>query len=237
MLESSSPDTSGLWPGQRRSPWLLDTPTPSAADIALFYQLDWGDKISRGAGIYDLTGGGTQDDGGDDGVSLVLNRARYPRLTQWFETLKQHFASLPDLETRIEREDERGVEDLMQRLQACSQGPRLDHGNRNEGSDEAERPIPMIPTPARPHTVLDARNGLVPGVLVSVAPDDTGRNDPTSGTLLALSPEEVVIAPTDIVNDEQGQAGRPREARVKVRVHFPRIGFVARPLARSPLKL
>jgi hypothetical protein len=43
---------------------------------------------------------------------------------------------------------------------------------------------------------------------------------PTIGTLVALSPEEVVITPAPL-------EGKP--ARVDVRVHFPRLGFVVRP--------
>jgi hypothetical protein len=40
---------------------------------------------------------------------------------------------------------------------------------------------------------FDQKLGLLPGVQVRVAPDDTGWDDPTLGALVALSPEEVVI--------------------------------------------
>lgn len=43
---------------------------------------------------------------------------------------------------------------------------------------------------------------------------------PTIGTLVALSPEEVVITPRKL-------EGEPAE--VDVRIHFPRLGFVVRP--------
>ena len=53
---------------------------------------------------------------------------------------------------------------------------------------------------------------------------------PTLGTLLALSPEEVVIKPAELDGEGEGSvlgAGGP----VDVRVHFPRLGFVVRPTA------
>jgi len=46
---------------------------------------------------------------------------------------------------------------------------------------------------------------------------------PTLGTLLALSPEEVVIKPAKL------EAGGGGQGLVDVRVHFPRLGFVVRP--------
>ena len=50
----------------------------------------------------------------------------------------------------------------------------------------------LLPTPAPQHVEFDRKLGL-PGVRVTVAPDDTGRDDSTLGTLVALSPEEVII--------------------------------------------
>ena len=48
----------------------------------------------------------------------------------------------------------------------------------------------LLPAPA---PLEFDRKLLLPSVQVRVAPDDTGRDDPTLGTLVALSPEEVVI--------------------------------------------
>lgn len=42
---------------------------------------------------------------------------------------------------------------------------------------------------------------------------------PTIGTLVAMSPEELVIKPIEL----------EKPATVDVRIHFPRVGFVARP--------
>ena len=72
------------------------------------------------------------------------------------------------------------------------------------------------------HVEFDRKLGLLPGVQVSVAPDDTGRDGPTLGTLVAQSPEEVVIQSWEIEGEEK------RDGRVSVRVHFPRLGFVVR---------
>lgn len=63
--------------------------------------------------------------------------------------------------------------------------------------------------------------------MISIAPDDTGRDDPTIGTLLATSPEEIVIKPV----------GLEKPATVDVRIHFPRLGFVARPHKTVDAKL
>lgn len=192
--------------------WIFDGPSPSTADIALWYQLDWAEKISRGQGIADLTGGGTQD-GEGEGIQSVFNAERYPQLTAWFERVERHFDALPDTETRVERVDDAGRERVLTNLR------------QSRCADEEK--IPLITTPAAPHAALDARIGLVPGVQVSVAPDDTGRESPTVGTLLALTPEEVVVAP---------QAIDGRAARVgRVRIHFPRVGFVVRPMDRQRL--
>lgn len=189
--------------------WVFDGPSPSAADVALWYQLDWGEKISRGEGIEDLTGGGTRD-GDGEGISSVFNVDRYPGLTAWFERFKTHIEGLLSLETRVERGDSAGIARVLETL---------------KDAPLSREPV-LLPTPARPHSSLDARNGLVAGAKVSVAPDDTGRGSPTEGTLLAIGPEEVVISP-----DKIGDGPRVGE----VRIHFSRIGFVVR--SRGAAKL
>ncbi len=193
--------------------WIFDGENPSAADIALWYQLDWGEKISRGQGIENLTGGGTAD-GDGEGLGSVLNEGRYPGVMAWFERVKEYFERLPNTEMRIEKEDEVGLADTMDRLKTVN--------------SIIEDEVPLIPTPAGPHASLDERNGLVAGAEVSVAPDDTGRDSPTIGTLLAITPEEVVIQPKRIGD---GPMAGP------VRVHFPRVGFVVRPVARTTARL
>ncbi|RVX65885.1 hypothetical protein B0A52_10249 [Exophiala mesophila] len=190
--------------------WLFHTATPSAADVALFYQLDWAEKISRGEGVGDLTGGGTVD-GSGEGIAVVFNAERYPNLSEWFRRFSQYLGNLPSTETRIERNDENGIRQILAELKLTSL------------SEE----VTILPTPAPPHTALDTRNGMKPGSLVSIAPDDTGRGNPTTGNLLAITPEEIVISPSGI--------GSQRPAVGEVRVHFPKVGFVVRPLSQAQL--
>jgi hypothetical protein len=137
-------------------PWIFSTPHPSLADISLYYQLDWGQDIAAGRGIENLTGGGTKDTN-SEGASSVFNAARYPALFKWYMSMKQYFASLPSTETRA---SDTGA--AMQQLK--------------EYKPEKWRSV-VLPTPAKPHFDLDRKTGLVPGVKVSVAPDDTGRDE------------------------------------------------------------
>lgn len=81
----------------------------------------------------------------------------------------------------------------------------------------------LVRTPNKVHAELSQQTGLLPGAKVSIAPDDTGRDNPTIGTLIALSPEEVVIKPEKL----------EQKAAMEVFIHFPRLGFVIR-IQRSP---
>lgn len=188
------------------TPWVFDTPSPSHADVALFYQLDWAEKISRGEGMYDLTAGETTEDHGE-GMSLVLRQNRYPGVWRWFYGMKKHIASLPISEqTRIERDQGSRVQSIVHEIAGLHLGD-----------------TPMLGTPTEPLTELDERNGLKIGARVSVAPDDTGRGHPSIGTLIALSAEEAVIDP----DRSEGVSRLPID---ELRVHFPRIGFVVKPV-------
>jgi len=189
--------------------WVFDGASPSAADLALWYQLDWGEKISRGEGIEDLTGGGTRD-GYGEGIGSVFNGKRYPGLTAWSERFKAHIDGLSSLETRVEKGDDEGITRVLEKVKTA----RL------------RKETPLVPTPAGPHELLNKRNGLVAGTQVSIAPDDTGRGSPTEGTLVAITSEEVIISPRRIGNGPS--VG-------EVRIHFPRIGFVVRPIGTAKL--
>lgn len=202
---------SQLAEGGEGLPWLFATERPSLADVSLYYQLDWGNDIAKGKGIENLTGGGTKDMDGE-GAASVFNRERYPVLWSWYQRMRQFIASLPDVETRIERSDEAAVKKAIEALKGY---PKL-------GAEC------MIRTPAGQHAELDSKTGLTigQGLKVSIAPDDTGRDDPTIGTLVGLNPEEVVIEPVKLDG---------KEAVVDVAVHFPRIGFVIRPVREAKL--
>ncbi|KAH0827251.1 hypothetical protein AYO21_09098 [Fonsecaea monophora] len=200
-----------LLSGDQTKSWLFGTDLPSVADLALWYQLDWGEKISRGEGIDNLTGGGTSD-GDGEGMGAVFNKDRYPGLFSWFERFKTYVKGLPSVESKLEKENTQGVEQMLQQLK---QTPLLD-------------PVPLLATPAPPHRDLDGRNGLAVGAEVTIAPDDTGRDSPTIGTIVALTPEEVVITPQKTSEGTGPAVG-------EVRIHFPRVGFVIRPHGQSKL--
>jgi hypothetical protein len=112
--------------------------------------------MAAGRGIENLTGGGTKDTN-SEGASSVFNTTRYPALSRWYLALKQYFANLPSTETRAS-----DPEATLRRLSEYKPTKRI--------------PL-LLPTPAKSHFDLDRRNGLVPGVKVSVAPDDTGRDE------------------------------------------------------------
>jgi glutathione S-transferase len=200
--------------------WVFWTPEPSAADIAIWYQLNWGMDIAAGKGVYDLTGGGTEDTTGKMGANDVFNKNRYPATWTWFERFKVHMERLPEVEKKIS-EDEAAK--LLKSVPDV--GPTL------------------LPTPALPHTDLDEKTGLVSGAVVSVTPDDTGRDEqvrgdlvyvpimlmlcsPTIGELLGITPEEVVLKPL--------ARNQPKSA-IDARIHFPRLGFVIRPVSEQKL--
>jgi glutathione S-transferase len=168
--------------------WAIPTPTPSLADISLYYQLRWGIDIAAGRGIENLTGGGTKDTQ-EDVAGKVFNEERYPGLWAWFNAFEKYIDSLPDKQVT----DPEGWLDAVKE-------------SRILPSEEL-----LLPTAVEYQT--DLQRDLVPGVGVSVAPDDTGRGNPTLGTLVKIGVEEVVIKPNEI-------------AQVDVMVHFPRLGFV-----------
>lgn len=135
---------------------------------------------------------------GRDIVAQVFNEERYPGTWAWFHAFEIYLSALPDLETTVHGESNTAWIDQL------AATPLL--------PEDAM----MVPTPVDGcPTGLDEQRGLVKGALVSVAPDDTGRDDPTVGELVGAGVEEVVIKP----------AGK---RRVDVRVHFPRVGFVAK---------
>jgi len=181
-----------LEPGFRSSTWALPTHEPSLADIALYYQLKWGIDIAEGKGVYNLTGGGVQE-GGEGGAKTVFNERRFPGLWNWFQRFESHVSSLPYLETTVTSEQ-------MDWREALEDSPvRLE-------SDI------LVPAAVESNSTLDESRGLIKGRAVSVVPDDTGKDNPTLGELVALGVEEVVIKPKE-------------KGKVDVRIHFPRIGF------------
>ncbi|KAJ4986173.1 fungal specific transcription factor domain-containing protein [Stagonosporopsis vannaccii] len=178
------------------APWVFPTRTPSLADLSLYYQLRWGVDIAAGRGVYNLTGGGAAETSNAHVTAPVWNASRYPGTWKWFHAFEAHIASLPDPETVVPPADFAWKTMLKQA--------------RLRGDEEM-----LVPASAPPNKGLDEQQGLKVGVRVSVAPDDTGRGNPTTGRLVGIGVEEVVVQP-----EEEGEVG--------IRVHFPRLGFVVK---------
>ncbi|KAK4986322.1 hypothetical protein LTR50_005369 [Elasticomyces elasticus] len=142
-----------------------------------------------------------------EGALPVFNQSRYPAVYRWFLHMRKFLAELPTTETRHEMDS--------------SDNEWLTQIRMHKAPTYA----PLVPTPVQAHEELDTKNGLLPGTRVSVAPDDTGRDNPTFGILIVLSPEEIVIEP-------QALDSKPL---VDVRLHFPRTGFVVQPQRSSRL--
>ena len=158
--------------------------------------------IGAGRGIGDLSGGGASDTD-EDVVGQVFNAERYPGLMRWFERFEEYIEDLPDTQVTVKKGDMRWKE-------ALRRTPLL--------KDEEL----LVPTAVAPHEALDTRRGMVPGASVSVVPDDTGRGNPTKGTLVKIGSEEVVIKPDE-------------KAELDVRIHFPRLGFIVKVLKGSKM--
>jgi hypothetical protein len=92
----------------------------------------------------------------------------------------------------------------------------IGHGRRSEMTPAEALQIAGAAEPAVEiaHDPADP-SGLAPGAMVTVAADDYGR-DPIAGALVAANRERVVIERQD------GALGR-------LRVHFPRAGYVVAP--------
>ncbi|GAB1741570.1 hypothetical protein NU219Hw_g6796t1 [Hortaea werneckii] len=186
------------------TPWIFSASSPSLADISVFYQLSWGSDIAAGRLINNLTGGDTSDTE-TVGATSVFNAKRYPALFTWYTTFQRYIENLPSTETKDP--------DFSEILEQIKQSPSL--GKKSL----------LLPTPRSSHAELDAKTGLKEGTVVTVAPDDTGRADPTIGTLVIMSPEETVIKPQPL----------DKAAEVDVRIHFPRLGFTVRPVDKAML--
>lgn len=148
ILEPLFKDTDG--------PWIFSTNTPSLADIALFYQLEWGNNIAAGKGIKNLTEGESNDSSAQ-GATMVFNAQRYPNLMKWFDAFHLYLSRLPNVEIRAVDSPENALRATRDYVFA--------------------KEIALLPTSAPPHVELDAKNGLLLGAEVTVAPDDTGRDE------------------------------------------------------------
>jgi hypothetical protein len=137
-------------------PWIFSTKAPSMADVSVYYQLLWGRDIASGRLVSNLTAGGAPDTE-LEGASPIFNAQRYPGVSAWYKRVERYFDELPDPEDKATSFDSV--------LEQMKQAPQL--GQKSL----------LLPTPRSTHAELDAKNGLKEGALVSVAPDDTGRDE------------------------------------------------------------
>lgn len=151
-------------------PWLFSTPHPSLADLALFYQLAWGAAIAAGDGIADLTGGGTRDTPGACGVAAVWNPQRYPGLTRWHDAVRAHLDALPAMEAVAA--GPREVQRVIDAVRACAMDDAIPlvRVHASATATAAGREVREV-------REWDVKSGLQIGARVSVAPDDTGRDE------------------------------------------------------------
>lgn len=146
-------------PRARRSssrPWIFSSAAPSLADVSLYIWLDWGSEIAKGHLIENLSGGGTKDTD-SAGATAVWNSQRYPGVWGWFERMKKYMDELADVETK-----DPPLEEVLSQMRAS---PDLGRGSL------------LLPTPRPSLAELCAKVGLLEGALVSVTPDDAGRDE------------------------------------------------------------
>lgn len=137
--------------------WIFSTSAPSLADISLYYELSWASDIASGKTTEHITQGETSD-GELEGATPVFNAQRYPRLFAWYRMMERYMESLPDVESKAPA-------DFGEVLKSMKEAPAL--GKKSL----------LLPTPRSTHADLDKKCGLTEGVVISIAPDDTGRNE------------------------------------------------------------
>lgn len=137
-------------------PWIFSTPTPSLADIAVYYELLWGELISSGRYSDNITEGELHEEKTNESpMAQVFNPERYPAVHAWYFRMRDHFDELPEIEDK-----DIGVEHVLEQIKKSSPSRSL-----------------LLPTPRPTHAELDAKTGLQQGKVVSVAPNDTGRDE------------------------------------------------------------
>lgn len=138
--------------------WIFSTSAPGLADVSLLYELSWARDVAKGRITEGLTQGETREGKELEGADPVFNAQRYPRLFAWFRMMERYFENLPDVETKVER-------DFEEVVKAMKESPAL--GKKSL----------LLPTPRSTLADLDGKCGLTEGAMVSIAPDDTGRDE------------------------------------------------------------
>lgn len=148
MLEPLFAETDG--------PWIFSTSAPSLADIAVYYELLWGGDIAAGKYTHHITEG-EYTDSTLEGMTSVFNAQRYPGLHAWYRRMQNYFDELPPTEDK-----KTPFESVLEQMKKA---PTL--GQKSL----------LLPTPRSTIPELDEKVGLKEGALVSVTPDDTGRDE------------------------------------------------------------
>lgn len=137
--------------------WIFSTSAPSMADVSLYYELRWGSQIASGKMTEGITQGETTD-GELEGAKEIFNAQRYPRLFAWYRMMERYFENLPDVEAKA-------PDDFNDVVEMMKESPAL--GKKSL----------LLPTPRSTLADLDRKCGLTEGAMVSVAPDDTGKDE------------------------------------------------------------
>lgn len=138
-------------------PWVFSTTTPSLADISVYHQLLWGEQIASGHYVSSLTMGDAQDSE-EEGMAPIFNAHRYPGIYAWFHRMRRYLEELPSNEVDM-------THDIGIVLEQMKKAPTL--GKRSL----------LLPTPQASLEELNDKTGIREGALVSVTPDDTGRDE------------------------------------------------------------
>ena len=158
MLSSMDQQLSMLEPlFEDGNSFIFSTPSPSLADLSLYYELEWCDNIASGRYSHHISEGEIQNEEELEGMKPVFNAQRYPGLYAWFKTMKAYLENLPSTE--------QSGEDVEVVLKQMRDSPNL--GKKSL----------LLPTPKTTLEMVDERRGMKEGTEVAIAPDDTGRDE------------------------------------------------------------
>jgi glutathione S-transferase len=140
--------------------FVFSTSAPSLADISLYYELEWCDNISSGRYSEHISEGELSNESDHmelEGMKPVFNAQRYPGLYTWFKAMKTYLDNLPSTE--------QSGDDVDEVLKQMRESPAIG------------RQSLLLPTPRSTHVETDEKRGMKEGVMVAIAPDDTGKDE------------------------------------------------------------
>ena len=140
--------------------FIFSTSAPSLADISLYYELEWCDNVSSGRYSENISEGELSNESDHEeleGMKPVFNAQRYPGLYTWFKTMKTYLDNLPSTE--------QSGDDVDEVLKQIRESPAIGQQSL------------LLPTPRSTHVETDQKRGMNEGVMVAIAPDDTGKDE------------------------------------------------------------